>query len=188
MEGVTFLPEKLRRAHEETRPHLPAHHVGPLVDQHGQVAIRADPFLIERTDDRLAGGPHSERLFELIVSSARHPGYFRGKAFDMLRLLHQVALRNEQREVHVLVPGRFDHRVEGVADVGPQRAHLRRMAGEQGVGLHVEAEARGGALGPRLRLLLGHGPVAVEGDLVLTPDLVLGGGGDRDVVVADFLK
>ena len=29
--GVALLPEKFRRAQKQTRPHLPSHHVGPLI-------------------------------------------------------------------------------------------------------------------------------------------------------------
>ena len=35
-----------------------------------------------------------------------------GEAFDMLRFLLHVTQRNEQREIGVLMPGRFEHRVE----------------------------------------------------------------------------
>ena len=63
--GVAFLPEELGRAQEQPRAHLPADHVGPLVDEQRQVAVALNPFLVGAPDDRLAGGPDDQRLFEL---------------------------------------------------------------------------------------------------------------------------
>ena len=51
--GVALLPEKLGRPQEHPWPHLPAHDVRPLVEQHRQVAVRADPLRHELADDRL---------------------------------------------------------------------------------------------------------------------------------------
>ena len=42
--GVALLPEELRRAKEQPGPQLPANHICPLVEKHGQVA----PDLIQR--------------------------------------------------------------------------------------------------------------------------------------------
>src|SRR6185312_7535811 len=42
---VTLLPQELRRAQEEPRPHLPAHDVRPLIEKQRQIAVRADPAL-----------------------------------------------------------------------------------------------------------------------------------------------
>ena len=37
--GVALLPEEFGGAQKRARAHLPAHHVGPLVDQDGQIAV-----------------------------------------------------------------------------------------------------------------------------------------------------
>ena len=42
--GVAFLPEELAGAQEQARAHLPAHHVGPLVDEQRQIAVALDPL------------------------------------------------------------------------------------------------------------------------------------------------
>ncbi len=54
--GVTFLPEELGRSQEEARAHFPAHHVAPLVDQDGQVAVALHPLGVHVTDHRLGRG------------------------------------------------------------------------------------------------------------------------------------
>jgi hypothetical protein len=51
--GVALLPEELGRAQEHPRAQLPADHVRPLVQQHRQVAVRADPLGHVLADDRL---------------------------------------------------------------------------------------------------------------------------------------
>ena len=116
--GVPFLPEELGRAQEQPRAHLPADDVGPLVDQDRQVAIRLHPLGVHRADDRLAGRPDDQRLFELarpgrsLPSGARLQPMMRddraflGEALDVLGFLLQEAERDEQREVGVLVAGR----------------------------------------------------------------------------------
>ena len=65
--GVALLPEELRGAQEQARAHLPAHDVGPLVDEQRQVAIALDPALERVADDRLRRRPHDQRLLELGV-------------------------------------------------------------------------------------------------------------------------
>ena len=95
---------------EQSRPHFPAHHVGPLIDQDRQIAIRLNPLGIHGSDNRLAGGPHDQRFFQWsgrsqatrlgigFQSMVRHHGALFGKAFDVLGLFFQKAHRNEQAE------------------------------------------------------------------------------------------
>ena len=66
MDGMPFLPEKFSGPQKDAGPHLPADDVGPLVDENRQVAIRLHPLRVARADDGLAGGPHDERLGELL--------------------------------------------------------------------------------------------------------------------------
>src|SRR6476620_10880269 len=49
--GVTFLPEKLGGAQEDSRSQLPAHDVGPLVEKQREIAVAADPFRNVFADD-----------------------------------------------------------------------------------------------------------------------------------------
>ena len=63
--GVALLPEELRRAQQDAGTELPAHDVGPLVDQQRQVAIGVDPLRERAADDRLGGGADDEGLGEL---------------------------------------------------------------------------------------------------------------------------
>ena len=51
MNGVAFLPKEFGGAQKQTRSHLPADNVRPLVDEDRQITIRLHPFRVTRTDD-----------------------------------------------------------------------------------------------------------------------------------------
>ena len=110
--GVALLPEELGRAQEHPRAQLPADHVRPLVEQHRQVAVRADPLGHELADDRLGGRPDDQRLLQLLAAGVGDHRQLRREALHVLGLALQVALRDEQREVRVLVPGLLDPPVQ----------------------------------------------------------------------------
>ena len=125
MRGVAFLPEKLRRAQEQSRTHFPADDIGPLIDQQRQVAIRLNPVAIRIPDDRFGRRPHDQRLFQFLPAGMRNDRDFRSKAFDVLRFLLQKALRNEHREVGILMPGLLEHAVESLLHLFPDRIAIR---------------------------------------------------------------
>ena len=127
---VAFLPEKLGRAQKQPRAQFPADDVGPLVDQDRQIAIRLHPFGIHGADDRFAGRPHDQRLFELagghqpavrrrFEPMMRDDGAFLGKALDVGRLFFQIAQRNEERKIGVLMARVLEHLVEHALHVFP---------------------------------------------------------------------
>ena len=91
--GVALLPEELAGAQEEAGPQLPAHDVGPLVQQQRQVAVALDPLGHELADDRLAGGPHDDRLLELLAAGDGDHRQLGAEALDVLGL----ALRGRTR-------------------------------------------------------------------------------------------
>ncbi len=64
---MALLPEEFGGAQEEPRAHLPAHHIGPLVDLQRQVAVALDPAGKGVADDGFRGRPHDQRLFQLGV-------------------------------------------------------------------------------------------------------------------------
>ena len=99
---MALLPEELGRAQEQAGAQLPAHDVGPLVQQQRQVAVALDPLGHVLADDRLAGGPHDDRLVELLAAGVGDDGQLGAEALDVLGLAPQVALGDEQREVGVL--------------------------------------------------------------------------------------
>ncbi len=72
--GVPFLPQEFGRAQEHPRPQLPADDVGPLVKEHGQVAVRADPLGHHLADDRLARWPDDQGLFEFLAARVGDDG------------------------------------------------------------------------------------------------------------------
>ena len=101
--GVAFLPEELGGAQEQARAHLPAHHVGPLVDEQRQVAVALHPLArtsspmmvseVGRTISGSSSSPAGTQLavrasFEAVVGDHRA---FLGEALDVLGLL----LRND---------------------------------------------------------------------------------------------
>ena len=106
--GVALLPEELAGAQEHTRAQLPAHDVGPLVQQQGQVAVALHPLGHELADDRLARGAHDDRLVELLAAGDGDHRQLGAEALDVLGLATQVALGDEQREVGVLGAGGLD--------------------------------------------------------------------------------
>ena len=95
MERVAFLPQEFGRAQERPRAELPAHHVRPLVHEHGQVAIALDQVAVDGADHCLGGGPDREALGELVGATVGDPGDLRAEPFDMLRLGLQEALGHE---------------------------------------------------------------------------------------------
>ncbi len=132
VDGVSFLPEKLGGAKEESGSHFPANHVGPLIDQDRQIPIGLHPLGIGRADDRLACGTDNERFFEwacrpqatFAVWFEPMVGDYRAlfrKAFDVLSFLFQEAHWNKQGEVRILVTGLFKHPIESFLHVFPER-------------------------------------------------------------------
>jgi hypothetical protein len=115
--GVTLLPQELGGAQEHPRPHLPADHVRPLVEQQRQIPVRADPLGHHLADDRLRGRPDDQRLLELLAAGVGDDRQLRRETLDVLGLALQVARRDQQREVGVEVTGLLDAPV----DVGLQQ-------------------------------------------------------------------
>ena len=109
---VSLLPEELRGAQEQSRAHLPADDVRPLVHQHRHVAVRSDPLGGHGVDDRLRSRPDDQRLFQLLAAAVSHHGELGRESGDVLGLLVQEGLRDEEREVGVLVPALLEARVE----------------------------------------------------------------------------
>ena len=123
--GVAFLPEKLGRAQERPRDFLPADDVRPLVDQHGQIAPRLNPFLVHHAEDRLGGRPDDQLLLELFPAAMRHVGDLGRKALDVLGFLEQQALGNQQREIRVHMAGGLEALVELLLDQFPNGVAVR---------------------------------------------------------------
>ena len=109
---VTLLPQELGGAQEQARPQLPAHDIGPLVDQQGQVAVALHPLGEEAVDDRLGGGADDEWLLQLLAAAVGHHGELGGEPLDVLGLELQEGFGDEQREVGVLRPRLLNAPVE----------------------------------------------------------------------------
>ena len=110
--GVAFLPEELAGAQEHPGPHLPPEHVGPLVQQQRQVPVRADPLGHHLADDRFRRRPDDQWLLQLLAARVGDREELGRESLDVLGLALHVALRDEQREVGVLVPGGLDPAVQ----------------------------------------------------------------------------
>ena len=109
---VALLPQELSGPQEQPGAQLPAHHVRPLVQQQGQVPVGRDPLRHHLADDGLGRGPDDQGLLKLLAARVRHDGEFRSEALNVLGFALEVGLRDEQREVRVLVPGVLDPLVE----------------------------------------------------------------------------
>ena len=129
--GMPLLPEEFRSAQEQARAHLPADHIGPLVDLHRQVPIALDPTREGVADDRLRGRADDQGLFQLgvgiglqlavdvlqpVVGDHRH---FLGEAFDVFSFLGEEAERDEQREVGVIDAHLLDAAIHGLLNALP---------------------------------------------------------------------
>ena len=110
--GMPFLPKELRCTQEGARSQFPAHDVRPLVDQQWQVAIRLNPIAEGFAYDRFRCGPDDKRLIQFLAAGMRDDRQFRTEAFDMLRFPPDVTLRNEEREIGVLVAGLLEAPVQ----------------------------------------------------------------------------
>ena len=172
MRGMTLLPQELRRAQEQARAHLPAHHVRPLVDQQRQITVTLHPLGETCADDRLAGRPHHQRLVQFarrhqaglaigldagLQAVMGHHRALLGEALHVFGFLLQERQRDEQREVRVLVARVLEHAVEHALHVLPQGVAPR---------LDHHAAAHGAVLGQIGRahhLLIPLGVVLIAG-------------------------
>ena len=119
--GVAFLPEELARPQEQSRSHLPAKDVVPLVVEERQVAVALDPAAVRVPDERLGGGPDGEGLLELLAAAVGDDRDLGREPLDMVGLALEQAHRDQQREVDVLVSGGLDPIVERTLGVLPDR-------------------------------------------------------------------
>ena len=158
---MAFLPEKFRGAQKHARAQLPANDVGPLVHQHRQIAPALDPLGEEVADDRLRRRPNDIRLFQLLAAGQRYYRQFGREAFDVLGFLMQKALRDQQREIHVLVAGGFEAVVE---------LALQQLPDRVAVGLDDHAA---------LDDFRGLGHVALQNNVLVPGSKILTAGSDR---------
>ena len=152
MGGMAFLPEEFRGAEEQAGAHFPADDVAPLVAQDGKVPPGVDPVLVGVPDDGFGCGTDDEFLLEpgrrvhddafsvggVHQAVVGHHGAFLGESGDMLGLAAEEGLRNEEREVGVLVTGLLEHSVQDVLHFLPYGVS---------VGFDDHAAAHGGLLG-----------------------------------------
>ena len=159
--GVAFLPEELGGAQEHARAQLPADDVGPLVDQQRQIAPALNPLGEEVADDGLRSRTDHVRLFEFLAAGDGDHRQLRREAFHVLGFFLQEALRNQQREVDVLVAGGLEAVVELALQHFPD-----------GVAVRLDDHAAFDDFGR-----LGH--VALQHDVLIPGGKVLGSGSDR---------
>ena len=159
MSAMALLPEEFGGAEEHAGTHFPAHHVGPLIAEHGKVAVGMNPVLVGTPDYGL--GCRADYKF-LLEASLRVDDYtcairivletvvgnncaLLGKALHMLRLAAEIRFGNKQREVGVLYTCLLEHFVEGVLHLLPygvaigfddHAAAHSRLLGQ--IGLHNE--------------------------------------------------
>ena len=199
------------RHHREHRAHQLARQVAVRLDQAVDVLglEAAGPEIDEPEPEALLAGVAMEvdgrdREDEVLhrlgmeggVAGGEHPALADAEQAD---LVEAVALADEldafaEVAVDVVVerqPAIGTGRVAPVHDVEID-PEVEQVADERAVLLQVRhgvaADQPVGDQDGGLDLLLRQGPIAVEGDFVLPPDLVLGRRGDLDVLVADLLE
>ena len=139
MGRMAFLPEEFGRTEEEAGTHLPAHDVGPLVAQDGQVAPRSDPILIGTPDNGLGSRADNEFLLQFglrIYDDALSVGVVHeavmgnhrallGETRHMFGLAAEERFRDEEREVCVLHACRLEHIVQDALHLFPDCISVR---------------------------------------------------------------
>jgi hypothetical protein len=78
-----------------------------------------DDIGVVLAEEGLAGGPDAEGILQLFAAAQGDPGALRGKAGDMVLLLLQQRLRDQHREIHVLVAGLLEPPVQFRLDILP---------------------------------------------------------------------
>ena len=131
---VSFLPQKFRGPQKRTGPHLPTHHVRPLIDFEWQITVTDDPFAEHVPYHGFRCGTDDEWIFqfgigignETIVAAVvgfeavvRHDGTFLGEAIHVFGFLGQEGFWNEQGKVRVLGAVVFDFGVQLVSNQIP---------------------------------------------------------------------
>ena len=125
MRGVAFLPEEFSSSQEHARAHFPPHDVGPLVKQQRQIPVGGDPFGHHLADDGFRGRPDDERLFQFLAAGVGNDGEFGREALDVRCLAPEVRLRNQQREIGIVVPGVFDPAIQLSLEKFPDAVAIR---------------------------------------------------------------
>ena len=139
MGGVAFLPQELAGTQEEAGAHLPAHHVAPLVAEHGQVAPRMNPLAVSVPNRRFARGADYQFFLELcggvnhhavalgvgFEAIVRHHGALLGKAFHVFGFFREKTFRDEQREINVLHTSLLETRIKRLLDLFPNGIAVR---------------------------------------------------------------
>ena len=149
--GVPFLPQELRGAQEDSRPQLPTHDVGPLVEDQREIAVAVDPLGHVLADDGFACRADGKRLGQLLASAVGHDGELRTESLDVVGLALEEAHRDQQREVRVLSSRGLDplvdlglHPLPHRVAVGPDDdgAACRAVLGQLRLGQDVLIPAR----------------------------------------------
>ena len=77
------------------------------------------PICVMLAEQGLGGGADAVALLQLVGPAAGHPGALRGKALHVVLLLLKQGLGDEHGQVHVLMAGLLELRVQDVLDVFP---------------------------------------------------------------------
>ena len=118
--GVALLPQELPVAQEGAGGLFPPQHAAPLVVQLGQIPPGVDDVGIVLAEQRLGGGADAEPVLQLLAAAHGDPGALRRKALHVVLLLLQQGLRDQHRQVHVLMPRLLEPPVQLRLDVLPQ--------------------------------------------------------------------
>ena len=118
--GVALLPQEFPMAQEGAGGLFPPQHAAPLVVQLGQVPPGVDDVGIMFAEERLRSGADSAAVLQLLTAAHSDPRTFGCKALHMVLLLLEQGLRDQHRQVHVLVPRGLEAPVQLRLDILPQ--------------------------------------------------------------------
>ena len=136
---MALLPEEFSRTQEESGAHLPAYHIRPLVNQDRKIAIRTYPVLVGVPDNSFRRRPYNQLFLQLGGRVHYHArtvrighqtvmGDYRTflcETFHVLGLTAKERLRDEKREIGILVPGFLEHLVQLMLHLLPYSIAIR---------------------------------------------------------------
>ena len=100
---VSFLPQEFAGSQKGCGVlKFPPHHIGPLVEFEGQIAMRTDPIAKGRVHNRLAGRTDRNGFGQIPITALGDPRHLGSKALHVVLFLFQTILGHKERKVRIL--------------------------------------------------------------------------------------
>ena len=139
MSRMSFLPEKFCTPEENSRSHLPSHHICPLIYKEWQITMWFNPISITISDNRFWSWSDNQlflqfrlriydnpfAIFIIFQPIVRHDRTFFGKSLYMVCFFTKKRFWDKKWEVGILMPGCLKHRIKHISNIFPDRVSIR---------------------------------------------------------------